>query len=52
MLVVFAAGSGAAKYKFIGRGAREAEGDGLLNRCTVTVPGVRIPPSPNEKSKK
>ena len=31
----------------IWRGAREAEGDGLLNRCTVTVPRVRIPSSPN-----
>ena len=27
-------------------GAREAEGAGLLNRCTVMVPGVRIPPAP------
>lgn len=32
------------------RGAREAEGDGLLNRCTVTVPRVRIPSSPNNRN--
>ena len=28
------------------RGAGVADRDGLENRCTLVVPGVRIPPSP------